>query len=158
MSNFKLALPKTLVWEGNDKITEDPDDAGGLTKYGIAKRSHPELDIANLTYEQAEAVYEKEYWLGTGSTVDNQRAAEALFDLCVNLGKVNGVRVAQRALGILVDGNLGPKSQAAINADPEKFINRVAIERIRWYSNLAGNKPSQVKYLRGWISRAIAFS
>ena len=40
----------------------DSRDPGGETKFGISKRAHPDLDIANLTRDQAGAVYRRDYW------------------------------------------------------------------------------------------------
>jgi hypothetical protein len=37
-----------------------PGDDGGLTKYGIDEESHPDVDIANLTRDQAIAIYAKD--------------------------------------------------------------------------------------------------
>lgn len=158
MSTLELALPKTLAWEGNDKVTENPNDPGGLTKFGIAKASHPNVDIRALDLAKATAIYKAEFWDPVCIGIENQHAAEALFDLCVNLGKMNGVRVAQRSLGVLVDGSFGPKTLAAINQNPEGFVKSVAIERIRWYTNICRNKPSQKEFLVGWISRTLSFS
>ncbi len=38
MADFEKAVLKTLIREGGAKITKDPNDPGGLTKYGISKR------------------------------------------------------------------------------------------------------------------------
>ena len=38
-------------------------DRGGETKYGISKRQYPDLDIENLTLEQARSIYFKDYWI-----------------------------------------------------------------------------------------------
>ena len=56
MTAFQQALKHTLKWEGGSKFTDDPHYPGGATKYGISKRAFPDLDIPNLTYEQAGAL------------------------------------------------------------------------------------------------------
>lgn len=58
--NFDLAFKTTVGLEGG--YTNDPDDPGGETKFGIAKKYHPNVDIKNLTLEQAKEIYRKEYW------------------------------------------------------------------------------------------------
>jgi len=50
-TNFNLAIPVILQHEGG--YVNDPNDAGGATKYGISQRTYPNLDIANLTVAQA---------------------------------------------------------------------------------------------------------
>lgn len=157
-TDFKLALERTLIWEGGDKVTDNPNDPGGLTKFGISKRAYPKLDIRSLTKEQAAEIYRLNYWDPVTTGVEDQRAAESLFDLCVNLGKTNGIRVAQRSLGVLVDGVIGPKTLAAINQNPSQFVKSVAIERIRWYTNICKNKPTQREFIIGWVSRALSFA
>ena len=44
------------------EYNNNPADPGGETKYGIAKRSHPELDIQNLSLADAMSIYLSEYW------------------------------------------------------------------------------------------------
>ena len=50
--SFNHALALVLSLEG---IGNDSHDPGGETKYGISKRAYPDLDIANLTEEDAKA-------------------------------------------------------------------------------------------------------
>src|SRR5690606_28008981 len=52
---FRRAVEVVLKHEGG--YVNNPSDPGGETKYGISKRSYPELDIANLTQEDAIAIY-----------------------------------------------------------------------------------------------------
>jgi len=42
-------IKEVLRREGGAKLTKDPDDPGGVTKYGISKRSNPDVDVENLT-------------------------------------------------------------------------------------------------------------
>jgi hypothetical protein len=51
-----------IVLEHEGGYVNDPDDAGGETKYGIAKRWYPDVDIKNLTKEQAKKIYHTDYW------------------------------------------------------------------------------------------------
>ena len=44
---FDEIIEVVLHHEGG--YVNDPDDPGGETNFGIAKRSHPDVDIANLT-------------------------------------------------------------------------------------------------------------
>ncbi len=60
MSDFDTAVTKTLIHEGGSRVTDDPDDRGGLTRYGISQRSYPDLDIRNLTEDQAKEVYKRD--------------------------------------------------------------------------------------------------
>jgi lysozyme family protein len=49
--NYKEIIEITLHHEGG--YVHDPKDLGGETNFGIAKRWYPDLDIKNLTEEEA---------------------------------------------------------------------------------------------------------
>jgi lysozyme family protein len=49
--NFDKALSFVLSWEGG--YSNDPDDPGGETNFGISKRSYPNENIKDMTKERA---------------------------------------------------------------------------------------------------------
>jgi len=55
-------IARVIEREGGSKITNDPSDPGGLTKYGISARSNPDLEIEKLTLNDAVSIYHKRYW------------------------------------------------------------------------------------------------
>lgn len=90
----------------------DPKDPGGETKYGISKRAHPNVDIKNLTQDEATAIFQKEYYepilkLGLAEEVDYQ-----LFDFAVNSGLPKAIIVFQKIIGVSPDGIIGPTTIA----------------------------------------------
>ena len=42
---FKEFIVRIIEREGGSKITRDPDDPGGVTKYGISKNAHRDVDV-----------------------------------------------------------------------------------------------------------------
>ena len=62
MEPFDHALSIVLGHEGNDTLTDDPKDPGGLTRWGISQIAHPSVDVRHLTREGAAAIYRAEYW------------------------------------------------------------------------------------------------
>ena len=64
-------------------FSDDPDDPGGPTKYGICQRDHPAVDIRNLTLDGAVAIMAAEYWCYDGLS-DNCVAAK-LLDMAGNM-------------------------------------------------------------------------
>ena len=56
MKDFNEIIEKVLEHEGG--YVNDPKDLGGETKYGITKRFYPDIDIKNLTIEQAKEIIE----------------------------------------------------------------------------------------------------
>jgi lysozyme family protein len=61
-------------------------DPGGETKFGISKRAYPNLDIANLTLEQAKAIYFEDFWTPAGCDSMRWELALCVFDAAVNQG------------------------------------------------------------------------
>ena len=70
----------------NFVITENVSgDSGGVTKYGIDASSHPGVDIANLTRDQAIAIYHDE-WMWRNMDALPEKLSIAMFDVWVNGG------------------------------------------------------------------------
>jgi lysozyme family protein len=99
-------------------------DHGGLTKYGISQTAHPDVDIANLTRDQAIAIYWNEYWrVNRYDEIQNAEIAAKVFDEAVNCGCGQANKLLQRAVQrvgndavhIAVDGRIGPLTLGAVN-------------------------------------------
>ena len=132
----------------------DPDDAGGETKYGIAKNSHPTLDIAGLTWDDALGIYYNEYWLGGQCDKFTNRIALLHFDGCINHGISRANKFLQKAAGVSDDGQIGAQTLAAVaNVDELQMCKNICDQRIQFYKDIVAKKPSQVKYLNGWLRR-----
>ncbi|MBN2060718.1 MAG: hypothetical protein JW882_09920 [Deltaproteobacteria bacterium] len=153
---FLKAVEKVLEHEGG--YINDPDDPGGETNFGISKRSYPDMDIKNLTRDQAIQIYRKDWWekYGYGKIEDPEIAAK-VFDLAVNMGPGKAhihlqFAVMRSSHIIKLDGIMGPETIGAVNRhpDPALLLAELKLRAIRYYADL--NQP---KYLKGWIYRAI---
>lgn len=155
MAYFEEAVKKTIDAEGG--YVNDPDDPGGETKFGISKRAFPGEDIASLTIERAKQIYLMNYWKPVkGDEILDQPIAEAIFDFAVNAGVFTAVQLAQRAVEVKDDGAFGPATLTAINTcDPEIFVLRYTIEKVRKYTGIVQKDKTKLKYYVGWILRAI---
>lgn len=146
--SFDKAFEIILGSEGG--YVNDERDPGGETKYGITKRDYPDLDIKNLTVEQAKKTYKANYWDAVKGDFLPSSVATMLFDSAVNQGPVRAIKFMQRALGVQVDGVIGPKTlSAAQSVDPEEFAVKFMAERAIHY---AGLHHFDV-YGRGWMRR-----
>ncbi|MEN2984875.1 MAG: glycosyl hydrolase 108 family protein [Dictyoglomaceae bacterium] len=130
--NFEKAVNFVLKWEGN--YSNDKDDYGGETKYGISKRSYPDLDIKNLTIEKAKEIYRKNYWEKMKCDNLPYPMDIIVFDTSVNMG----ISTAQELL---------KKS----NNDPKEFM----ILRIKKYKEIITKNKKLEKFFIGWINRVI---
>ena len=127
MKDFDKALKFVLKWEGG--YSNDKNDLGGETNFGISKRSYPELDISKLTLKQAKEIYYQNYWLKCDCDELPYPFDIVVFDTAVNMGK-------RRALEFLDTYN-----------DWRDYL----LKRLYTYS-----KFKQAKlYFRGWANRTL---
>ena len=154
MKKFDEIIEQVLEHEGG--YVNDPKDLGGETKYGITKRFYPDVDIKNLTIEQATEIYKKDYWDKNKVESLPQNLWHIYFDMCVNMVKRTAVKVLQRAAvnkgkNIEVDGGLGPMTIGALKGVE---LDRVRAFRVKYYVDLITAKPEQEKFYLGWFRRA----
>ena len=148
MTTFDTAVSEVLRQEGG--YTNDPHDPGGETNFGIDKRSHPDVDIRNLTEDAARVIYKREYWDKSGCEHLPTAVAIQVFDAAVNQGVGTAIRMLQEAIGkVQVDGVLGPRTLAAA-ADP-RVVTAFAARRILRYAS----GENFGRYGRGWVNRAV---
>lgn len=154
LHTFGEIMNKILKNEGG--YVNDADDRGGETKYGIAKRSHPEVDIKNLTVEKALDIYKKKYWKPSRAEKLDPKLRYQYFDFVVNAGQGNAVKVLQKACNgknkkkIVVDGRIGPNTiKAAKNLELERF----KAYKCLYYANIILKNPVQEKFFYGWYNR-----
>lgn len=126
MNNFDRAMQFILKWEGG--FVDHPSDPGGRTKYGLSQRAYPMLDIINLTLDDADMIYKKDYWMAAGCDKLTWPMSLVVFDTAVNMG-VGRAKSFQ------------PK---AFNWTDYLFI------RIEYYAKL--NRP---EFIKGWINRVV---
>lgn len=165
-------IRKILVNEGGSKITNDPADSGGLTKYGICQKSFPHLDIRNLTEDQAIEIYIKMYCVPCMiDAFDDELLALHIFDFAVNSGVSNSIETLQSLLKVKVDGRIGKITINAANSDntiTERFIQarkdfytRLAVQSLNKYEvkikrqATLNEKMTKTNYrfLKGWMNR-----
>jgi len=149
---FEPAVEITLENEGG--YVWDKSDPGGETNFGISKRSYPNVDIKNLTKEEAIAIYRRDFWKFDGLIF--QGIATKLFDSYVNMGHL-AILYAQGIVlqGIKPDGIYGPETEDALNrAEPSVFITAYRARLVKHYEDIVANNPDEAKFLDGWKRRA----
>ena len=152
---FNDIIEVVLHHEGG--YVNDPDDPGGETNFGIAKRSHPDVDIANLTKEGAKEIYYRDYWMKNRVPQLPDGLKHIYFDMCVNQGRGRAVKILQQAANakgaeLKVDGGLGPKTIGAMKGVE---LERVRAYRVKYYADLVTRKPDLEKFYFGWFRRAL---
>lgn len=177
---FQEAIAFVLKHEGG--LTNDKDDPGGMTNFGISLRflenskidingdkKIDSLDITSLTKEQAIALYKKEFWDKHNiNDIKNLQVAKKLFDMSVNLGAKTAITIFQESVNSICpsymtdlkeDGILGNKTISRANTLMDdllrpSFLLNIYISRITdHYYNLVLANTKLGKFLKGWMRR-----
>lgn len=93
------------------------------------------------------------FWRNLGK-LESQELANWVYDKDVNTGS-RGSRWLQEALGIKVDGVVGPQTIAAANAvtDPAPLLVHMKSLACDYYTQVVENDPTQQQFLKGWLAR-----
>lgn len=117
--NFARCLAEVLRHEGG--WADHPQDPGGATMKGVTigtfagfkGRKVTKAELRAISDADLQAIYRRGYW-------DKVRGDElpagldlVAFDAAVNSGPSRGARWLQSALGVTVDGQIGPQTIAA---------------------------------------------
>jgi lysozyme family protein len=153
-----------LVREGGSKVTNDPSDSGGRTQYGIAERSNPGAWFdGKVTEEEARAIYTTKYVVAPGfDKVPDPQLQAQLVDFGVNSGPFIATQKLQEILKVSADGKLGPMTLAALCnvafQHPSGWVNnQLVAARVKMFGKIVVKNPSQLKFLNGWLNRALEF-
>jgi len=174
MAEFKTAFDKTIVTEGG--YVNDPDDPGGETYKGVARKIHSKwpgwtiidmlkrasgfpaiLDTNAELQSEIVSFYEVNFWDKLNADqIESQDVAESIFDFAVNAGIATSATLAQMVVGVKPDGIIGSDSIKAINAFNEQhFLAAFTVAKIARYVNIVKKRPTSRKYFYGWVLRAL---
>jgi lysozyme family protein len=174
---FDMAFDRTLKFEGG--YSDDPDDRGGKTKYGITETTWREfggqIPVSMITLNEAKLVYEKLFWERGG--VDRLAAGgvpqdllNEMFDSCVNHGVKRGVKMLQEAYNLVrvdgpalkSDGVLGDVTFGAVcgfcgvgRHYCDALLAAIRCSRGKLYASLSQGDELQRKFIRGWMRRLV---
>lgn len=118
--------------------SNDPDDPGGETKFGVSKKSYPNLDIKKLDISGAKEIYYRDFW--TRLNPIEKELKLFVFDASINQGlnftnamidKINNISM------LTLEGR----------------VEMIYSARLKRYDEIILKKPVLEKYRRGWINR-----
>ncbi len=183
MQSVQEIAEQIVAREGG--FSNDPDDPGGATKYGVTigtlRRLGLDLtgdgavgveDVQALSRAQAADIFIRHYFEAPRIASLPPCLQAAVFDMYVNAGS-NAVRILQRLLrdmgyAVAVDGAIGPQTAGAAaqaaEIGAEALRDAYGVARRNYYFRLADRRPASRKYARtraggkgGWITRAEEF-
>lgn len=147
---FDEAFERLISPSHEGGYVNNPADPGGETKFGISKRSYPNLDIKNLTRDQVKPIYLKDFWLAANCPLVPAPLRFPLFDFAVNSGPSVAVKSLQTRIGETADGILGPKTLNEISHwDPIQLSIAFSLDRLLFMTNL----PNWPAFGKGWSRR-----
>lgn len=155
-NDWPKAISFVLEHEGG--LTNDPDDPGGITKYGISKKSYPNVDIFNLTREGAEEIYRRDYWNKCRCDDLPPECAIATFDCAVNQGPETAIYLLQKALGVKQDGIIGRITLKAAESATPRMLRVLLAERLASYARLMAAKPKLLVFATNWSFRVLSLA
>ncbi len=162
-SHFDAAF--RFVLDVEKGYANNPNDHGGPTKWGVTARTLGQWrglgractaeEVAALDEPEAKAVYFNLYWLPMQlDQLSSEKVATYLFDQGVNRGPRVAVKALQAALGVGIDGALGPDTAQKANLAPEgPLIRSLVVESQRAYLAIWHADPTQGVFLAGWLAR-----
>ena len=154
--NWDEALLHILKYEGG--YVNHPADPGGMTNLGVTKRvweewigkPATEADMRALTPEMVGPLYKTRYWDAVRGDDLPSGIDLCVFDAAVNAGVGRASKFLQQAVGVTADGQIGPKTLAAITAKPaDDVIEKFCALREAHYKSL----PTFATFGKGWMRR-----
>ena len=152
MADHKKLVPFVLKHEGG--VVNDPDDAGGFTNKGVTLKTFRSVfgddktkeDLINITDEQWGKIFKEYYWDKLkADDIESQSVANMSVDWAYNAGVST---VAKK---------IGSGSLKLINSkDPKELFEQIKAARIMFYKKLVEKKPTNAKFLKGWLNRTEA--
>ena len=159
-----------IVFKAEGFYSNDIDDSGGETLYGIARNKNPKwlgwkivdeyktksnfpnnmkkdgnlIALKNTFYTE---IYAKPCKI---DEFDNELLALHVFDFAVNAGMKTAIKTLQKIVGTFQDGIIGSKTIKAANAK-ENALELFILARKAYYIKIAVGKNA--KYKNGWLNR-----
>lgn len=131
--SFDQAIGPLLQREGGYVARDGA--SGAPANFGINQRANPDVDVQNLTQEQAAQLYKTRYWDAINADNLPPEIREIAFDAAVNHGPQKALQMVQQSGG-----------------DPNRLLQLREAE----YRRLAQN-PDYAPSLPGWINRLEGF-
>jgi lysozyme family protein len=166
-TDVEKILRGVLDREGWPTYGVHPNDKGGPTKGGITlrtleswrQRRCTRAELQRLTEDEALAILTRRYAEANGiQRVTDLDLRTQLIDDAVLSGPFIAAKDLQEALGVVVDGIIGPQTLAAIDRDGAAVVGRrLVVERSLRLARHVQQHSDQLVFLVGWLTRTLSF-
>lgn len=154
------ALILEIIEREGRKDTNNPNDSGGRTKYGISERANPEAwKNGPPTLEQAKEIFLHKYLVTPRiHLVTPDYLRDQVADWAVTSGPFIPIQNLQRILKVEDDGHMGPLTLAALTERKGDDVNnRLVDSHVLMIGRLVQKRPKDLEFLFGWLRRALSF-
>lgn len=158
MNRFDDCLAFVLAREGG--YVDHPADLGGATNQGITQKTYDnyrKTDKRSVQYideREVRDIYRAAYWIPAKCGILAVPVDLVIFDAAVNHGVSRSAKLLQEAVGVVVDGNIGPITIDAVKEMPPMDLAEDLIDlRRTFYQRIVDKNPSQKVFSRGWGNR-----
>lgn len=165
-STFLLhALPSVLKFEGG--YSDNPNDSGGPTNYGITQAEYDRHRISCGESTQSVQLIKQDevdniyltYWNAVHGDQLPYPIDWITFDAAVNMGPQTAINFLEQAVGLpkgyAISQNLiNAVSAACTSLDGVHKLKESELQdRIQYYKDIVNNNPRDAVFLAGWINR-----
>lgn len=179
LTNFDAAVAYVMKNEGG--FTDNPNDDGGVTNYGISLRFLKSLpvkklieygvikldrpllvnDVKNLDIPTAKFIYKGEFWdKAPLDKILNSLVCTYTFDMVVNVGLSEAITILQRSTWALDfkdhipdDGVLGQDTLKKVNMYGSLLLPSLRSERAGYVRLVSAIHSNDKEFLNGWLDR-----
>lgn len=159
MADYRILKPFILKWEG--EFVNDPNDSGGATNKGVTLATFRRYkgasatvdDLKAITDEDWTAIFKQMYW---DKFKADEIQSQCVANLCVDwlwMSGTKAIKYVQRLIGTTEDGIVGKQTLARLNAKGDGLVLPIYNYRKDFYHRIVASRPTQKRFLRGWLNR-----
>lgn len=176
---INLSIDQLIDREGG--FVNDPADKGGATKFGVTKatleryrgRKVSVQEVRDLSHEEARNIIRRFYIIEPRiDGIDDQHLFSMALDWLYHStsggsGSLLPIKVLQECVNaqgykLATDGRMGPRTLATINGQAGtirkwELYDSYLDSRLLFLARVTQNRPANIKFLYGWLSRVIKF-
>lgn len=159
MADYRILKPFILKWEGG--FVNDPNDSGGATNKGVTLATYRRYKGEGATVDELKAITDED-WTNIFKTMywdkfrADEIASQTVANLCVDwlwMSGTTAIKYVQRLIGATEDGIVGKQTLARLNAKGDGLVLPIYNYRKDFYHRIVASRPTQKRFLRGWINR-----
>ena len=159
MADYRILKPFILKWEGG--FVNDPNDSGGATNKGVTLSTYRRFkgedatvaDLKAITDEEWDAIFKEIYW---DKFKADEIQSQCVANLCVDwlwMSGTKAIKYVQRLIGTTEDGIVGKQTLSRLNAKGDGLVLPIYNYRKDFYHRIVASRPTQKRFLRGWLNR-----